>query len=107
MEQRLDMEKLHKNSRWHRHPVRLPVAMAVALSMTGIPILHGQKPLSKVDLSCVDSLELPTRGLFAAGARESGVVDAVAHIGKDGRLSRLQLDGGNRNLRGEVRVAMN
>ncbi len=87
--------------------MKLGVTIAPALFIITIPILHGQRPVSKVDLSCVDALELPTRGLSAAGARESGVVDAVAHIGKDGRLSRLQLAGGNRALQGEVRVAMN
>jgi hypothetical protein len=75
------------------------------LSMLACPVLHGQKPT--VDLSCVDSLELPTRGLLAAGAGSSGVVHAAAGIGKDGKLSNLRMDGGNRGLRGEVRVAMN
>jgi hypothetical protein len=87
--------------------VRMSVTIAAALSMMVGPVLHGQKPLSNVDLSCVDSLELPTRGLLAAGAGHSGVVHAVARIGNEGRLSSLRLEGGNPGLRGEVRVAMN
>ena len=78
--------------------------LAAALSVTTVPMLQGQKPSR--DLSCVTSLELPTRGLLAA-AGESGVVNAVIQIGTDGRLSHLELIGGNRLLRGEVRVAMN
>lgn len=87
--------------------MRMNAAIMAGLSMVASPVLHGQKPASNVDLSCVDYLELPTRGLIAAGAGSSGVVHAVARIGADGKLSDLRLDGGNRGLRGEVRVAMN
>ena len=82
-------------------------AAIMAGSLLVSPALHGQKPVSNVDLSCVDALELPTRGLIAAGAGSSGVVHAVARIGEAGKLSNLRLEGGNRGLRGEVRVAMN
>ena len=61
------------------------------LTMLMSPVLHGQKAASNVDLSCVDSLELPTRDLFAARAGSSGVVHAVAPTGKDGKLSNLRL----------------
>ena len=66
------------------------------LTMLMSPVLHGQKAASNVDLSCVDSLELPTRDLFAARAGSSGVVLAVAPTGKEGKLSNLRLEGGNR-----------
>ena len=85
--------------------------------MTSIPVvvvtvailpafLPAQPPSSSVDLSCVSSLELPTRGLLAAGAWSSGTILALGQIGKRGQLSKLQLRGGNRGLQGEVRVAM-
>jgi hypothetical protein len=35
------------------------------------------------------------------------LVHAAARISADGKLSKLRLDGGNRALQGEVRVAMN
>ena len=70
-------------------------------------LLQAQEPLVGPDLSCISSLELPTRGLLAAGAGTSGTVHAAAEIGKEGQLSKLRLTGGNPGLQGEVRVAMN
>jgi hypothetical protein len=60
----------------------------------------------RVDLSCVTSLELPTHGLLAAAAAESGTVDAEFYLDADGQVSKLELRGGNPGLRGEVRVAI-
>jgi len=47
------------------------------LTMLMSPVLHGQKAASNVDLSCVDSLELPTRDLFAARAPQGEVSVAM------------------------------
>ena len=57
-------------------------------------------------LSCFEYLELPTRGLLAAKAGESGTVRAHIRIGKDGGITQLKLLGGNPGLQAEVRVAM-
>jgi hypothetical protein len=82
--------------------------LAAAMSCAMLtPVLRAQDPGSRLDFSCIDFLELPTRGLLAAGAGTSGTVRAVAQIGKEGQLSKLTLTGGNRGLRGEARVAMN
>jgi hypothetical protein len=82
--------------------------LVVAISCTALtPVVRAQDPGSRFDFSCIDFLELPTRGLLAAGAGTSGTVRAVAKIGKKGQLSKLTLTGGNRGLQGEVRVAMN
>ena len=70
-------------------------------------LLQAQEPSVEQDLSCISFLELPTRGLLAAGAGTSGTVHVAAEIGKEGQLSKLTLTGGNPGLQGEVRVAMN
>ena len=80
---------------------------AVVLSCVGMPaLLLGQTRASAADRPCVKSLELPTRGLLAAGAGSSGTVVATVLIAKDGSVQRLDLTGGNRVLQGEVRVAI-
>lgn len=86
--------------------MRVGFAITTVLFMAAGPLLHGQGA-ANADLSCVDFLELPTRGVIAAAAGTSGVVRAVAHIGEQGRLSSLELDGGGTRLQGEVRVAIN
>jgi hypothetical protein len=68
---------------------------------------YGQNPVANFDLSCITSLELPTRGLLAARAGTSGTVRALAQIGSEGQLAKLDLLGDNSLLNGEVRVAMN
>lgn len=80
--------------------------IAIVLSLFTL-LLRAQEPTADPDLSCFSSLELPTRGLFAAGAGTSGSVIAAAEIGRGGKLSKLRLTGGNPGLQGEVRVAMN
>jgi hypothetical protein len=70
-------------------------------------LLQLQEPAADTDFSCISSLELPTRGLLAAGAGASGTVHVAAEIGKEGQLAKLTLTGGNPGLQGEVRVAMN
>src|ERR1700682_6109828 len=85
--------------------MRLSVTIIAVLVIARSRLMLGQEPAT-AHLSCVDSLELPTRGLFAAGAGKSGIVYAIAHIGKDGQLSRLELNGGGPRLQAEVRVAM-
>ena len=99
------MEELRQNNRESCH-MGVSVAIVVVLSMPCVPIIRGQEPTSEGQFSCVNFLELPTRGLLASGAGKSGVVRAVIDIGKDGTVSHLQLDGGNPGLRAEVRVAM-
>ena len=69
--------------------------------------LSGQTRIAPSDFSCVESLELPTRGLLAAGAGKSGTVSAIVHIGDGGHVEKLELVGDNKILNAEVRVAMN
>jgi len=81
---------------------------AVVLSWIIVPaVLPGQTRTSVGDYSCVRSLELPTRGLFAARAGTSGSVHVVVWIAKDGQVGKLDLTGANPILQAEVRVAMN
>jgi hypothetical protein len=68
--------------------------------------LQAQKPVADTDLSCVRSLELPTRGLAAARSDASGTVSARVHVGAGGKIASLDLDGGTLALRAEVEVAM-
>jgi hypothetical protein len=100
------MEELQQNNWREARRVRVSVTIIVLVSATFIPIVHGQDPESDTQFSCVNTLELPTRGLLASGAGNSGVVHAVADIGKDGKVAHLQLNGGNPGLQAEVRVAM-
>ena len=58
------------------------------------------------DLSCFRSLVLPTTGLLAARASESGTVRAFVEIGETGALTRLDLEGNDPLLKGEVQVAL-
>jgi len=81
--------------------------LLVVSSIMSAVALYAQKPTLEQDLSCVKYLELPTRGLLAAGAGGSGTVHAVAEVGGDGQMAKLRLTGGNSGLQGEVRVAMN
>jgi hypothetical protein len=69
--------------------------------------LPAQERPGASDLSCVESLELPTRGLLAAGAGKSGTVTAAIHIGDGGQVDSVELTGDNNILKGEVRVAVN
>lgn len=69
-------------------------------------IAQAQKPESRVDLSCIGSLELPTHGLLAARAPHSGIVVATIKIGSGGALSKVKLAGDSPILEGEVRVAL-
>lgn len=69
----------------------------------------AQQGSESADFSCVNSLELPTRGLFAARAPGSGSVRAMVTIGKEGTLSKMQFttDGpAPQVLEAEVRVAL-
>src|SRR4051812_16754344 len=83
------------------------VAHLVVWSAMFVVALDAQNLNSEGQLSCVDYLELPTRGLIAASAPASGTVRAVAKIDAKGQSSQLKLTGGNFALQGEVRVAMN
>ena len=83
------------------------ILRTLATSAMFLALVRAQTPASGIDLACVTYLELPTRGLHAARAGSSGTVFAAGRIGKKGRLTLLQLRGGNRGLQGEVRVAMN
>jgi hypothetical protein len=65
-----------------------------------------QQRSSIFDPSCIESLELPTRGLLAARSPTSGTVRAEVHIGDQGRTEKLVLTGGNPFLEGEVHVAL-
>jgi hypothetical protein len=78
---------------------------AMLCCIVGPVVLPGQTRTSASDRSCVESLELPTRGLFAARAGASGEVHAVVRIGKDGQVDKLDLTGANQGLQAEVRVA--
>ena len=81
---------------------------AVVLSWVAIAaVLSAQTKTLTADYSCVESLELPTRGLLASTAGTSGTVHAAVRIGKDGQINKLDLTGANRVLQAEVRVAMN
>jgi hypothetical protein len=83
--------------------IRASVVLGILLSGAG----YGDCAETQRGLSCVQFLELPTRGLFAARAGDSGTVHASIQIGNDGGLSKLDLSGGNPGLQAEVRVAMN
>ncbi len=87
--------------------MNMPLCAAMLCGIVSPVVLPGQTPASAADHSCVESLELPTRGLFAARAGASGEVYAVVRIGKEGQVDKLDLTGANRGLQAEVRVAMN
>jgi hypothetical protein len=87
--------------------MKMTIQTVAELALIFTPLLYGKEMTSTANLSCVSSLELPTRGLLAAGAGASGIVHVFARIGRDGRLSNLKLDGGNPGLQGEVGVAIN
>jgi hypothetical protein len=77
------------------------------LMLAIVPLaLNGQTQPATAYASCIKSLELPTRGLLAARAGTSGTVGAVVFVGKDGKIEKLDLTGGNNILQAEVRVAM-
>jgi hypothetical protein len=69
-------------------------------------LLAGRAPTQTFDMSCIVSLELPTTGLLAPRAEDSGTVRAVVHIGEAGHPSKVDLMGGNKGLQGDVQVAM-
>lgn len=68
---------------------------------------RAQARESRVDLSCVTALELPTHGLLAARAPRSGTVHATIEIGPGGDISRINFASDSPTLEGEVRVALN
>lgn len=84
---------------------QLMAALAFCSAISSVSRAQGAD--ARFDLSCVSSLELPTRGLLATMAEDSGTVSVSIEIGGAGRLSKLNVTGGNPALQGEARVAMN
>jgi hypothetical protein len=64
------------------------------------------QPKDDSNLGCVKSLEVPTRGLFAARAGVSGTVEVAVEVGKDGQPEKWGLMGDNQILKGEAQVAV-
>lgn len=86
--------------------MNMPLCAAL-LSWVVVPaLLTGQTQNSTADYSCTKSLELPTKGLFAAGAKTSGTIEAVVRISKDGLVDQLHLTGRDPDLQAEVRAVM-
>lgn len=84
----------------------LTVTILTITAVTGCGPARAQRVGQASDLACAVSLELPTRGLLAAGAGSSGVVEATLRIGDGGQPAEVKLTGGNGALQGEVRVAL-
>lgn len=67
-------------------------------------LARGQSAWSS--LSCISSLELPTRGLAAARASGSDTVVATVRVGTRDALPKIELVGGDLGLKTEVEVAL-
>lgn len=68
--------------------------------------LGPQPSYAQDDFGCVESLVLPKTGIFAARAEGSGSVHALITVADSGGLKRLDMNGGDHALEGEVMMAM-
>jgi len=80
------------------------LAAAVYAVLAISPLVRAGSP--SAELTCVESLTLPTTGILAARASGSGTVKAIARIGAEGQLASLHLDGGDATLKWDVTAAL-
>jgi len=65
------------------------------------PVDSGSHPLA-----CVQTLALPTQGVFAPHASSSAAVRVMVTIGEGGRVKEAVLRGGDKILQAEVKAAL-
>lgn len=99
--------QMFEEHRWSRKENVTRHAAALGLLACCSGILFAQSQTSAGDLSCIESLELPTKGLLAARAQTSGVVRATISLGKEQKPDKVDLSGSDNLLTNEVRVAIN
>jgi hypothetical protein len=85
---------------------RTAVGLLIQLTVC-CDLAYPQVAPPRADLSCVSSLELPTHGLLAARARQSGTVTASLQIGPGGSLAKSHFASDDPALEREVQIALN